>query len=103
MSLWEEPQGLRGSHGKTEAEWLSSHKPRNAKDCQGCQPDTTNARILFWHLSSKHGLVDTLFQLVASKTMRIVSVILGVQVVVNFCGSSRRLMHSKILQVKNGS
>lgn len=67
-----------------------------AKEYQGCQPDTTNARILL----SKHGLADTLFQLVVSKTVRIVSVILGVQFVVNFCGSSRRPMHSKILQVK---
>lgn len=56
-----------------------------------------------WHLPSKHGLVETLFQLVPSKTMRIVSVILGVQVVVNFCGYSRRLMHSKILHFKNDS
>lgn len=66
-----------------------------AQECQGCQPDTTNAGIL-----SKHGLADTLLQLVASRTVRIVSVMLGVQFVVKFCGSSRRPMHSKILQVK---
>lgn len=67
-----------------------------AKECQGCQPDTTNAGILL----SKRGLADTLLQPVASRTVRIVSVILGVQFVVKFCGSSRRPMHSKILQVK---
>lgn len=94
--LWEEPQGPRGSHGKTEAEWLSSHKPRNAKDASQTLPMLE----FFLGLPSKRGLADTLFQLVASKTVRIVSVILGVQFVVNFCGCSRKLLHSKILQVK---
>lgn len=78
----------------------SQGMPRTAKDASQTLPMQGFFSGIF---SAKHGLVDTLFQLVASKTMRIVSVILGVQVVLNFCGSSRRLMHSKILQVKNDS